>query len=75
MFLTERRCVVCGATTVLEHCHIVGRLDNEAVRPMYNKTHLLVHLSSLSSGIYSKSWNGLQQASRGCLGMNPEVDY
>ena len=35
VFLGRRRCVVCGESgpCTLEHCHIVGRSDIEAVRP------------------------------------------
>jgi hypothetical protein len=38
VFLGRRRCVVCGYAiqSVLQHCHIVGREDVGAVRPMCN---------------------------------------
>jgi len=36
VFLGRRRCVVCGEKCFLERCHIVGREDDAAVRPMYN---------------------------------------
>lgn len=36
VFLGERRCVICGqsSSTTLQHCHIVGPLDDAAVRLM-----------------------------------------
>jgi len=40
VFLGRRGCVVCGLTSLspvlLKHCHIIGRSDVEAVRPMCN---------------------------------------
>jgi hypothetical protein len=74
-FLGQRGCVVCGITSPLKRCHIVGRSDVKAVCPMCNLTHVWKRsLHLLFSGICSNGWDGPLQVSKSCWRMKLVMD-